>query len=64
LEAVTPSFKNLSLGTTYQLQFSPDLKTWSNAGPAFTPTNSSQVYGQPFDVTNRNQLFFRLQAAP
>ena len=64
LEAVKPSFKDLSLGTTYQLQLSPDLKTWSNAGPAFTPTNSSQVYAQPFDVTHGNQLFFRLQSAP
>jgi len=64
LGTVTPSFNNLQLGTNYQLQVSTDLSTWSNTGPAFTATNASEVYGQPFDVGNWPQLFFRLQSAP
>ena len=62
--AVTPSFNNLQLGTNYQLQVSTDLSTWSNTGPVFTATNASEAYAQPFDVTNWNRLFLRLQSAP
>jgi hypothetical protein len=57
-------FNNLQLGTNYQLQVSGDLKMWSDSGTAFTATNTSQVYPQPFAVTNSNQLFFRLSSAP
>jgi hypothetical protein len=57
-------FNNLQLGTNYQLQVSADLKTWSDSGTVFTATNTSQVYPQPFAVTNSNQLFFRLSSAP
>jgi hypothetical protein len=64
LEAVTPSFNNLRLGTNYQLQVSTDLNTWSNTGPVFTATNASAAYPQPFDVGNWNHLFFRLVSAP
>jgi hypothetical protein len=62
--AVTPSFNWLLLGTNYQLQVSTDLSTWSNTGPAFTATNASAAYPEPFGVANWRSLFFRLQQAP
>jgi hypothetical protein len=61
---VTPSFNYLLLGTNYQLQVSTDLLTWSNTGPVFTATNASAAYPQPFNVRDRNRLFFRLASAP
>jgi hypothetical protein len=61
VNAVTPVFSNLAVGTNYQLQVSFNLNTWTNQGAAFTATNSSMVYAQSFAVTNCNQLFFRLQ---
>jgi hypothetical protein len=62
--AVAPSFSSLLLGTNYQLQVSTDLSAWSNTGPAFTATNVSAAYAQPFYVTNGTRLFFRLVSAP
>ena len=64
IKAVRPSFADLRVGMTYQLQISADMNTWTNAGPPFTATNTSIVYPQYWDVANWNQLFFRLQAAP
>ena len=64
LQAVIPSFANLSVGTNYQLQLSPDLVEWTNSGAAFTATNSIMIYPQYFNVTGWSQLFFRLQVAP
>jgi hypothetical protein len=64
LQALIPSFSNLSLGTNYQLQVSPDLSTWTNSGSAFAATNSTMLYPQYFLVSNWNQLYFRLQASP
>jgi hypothetical protein len=64
LGTATPSFSNLTPGAIYQLQVSTDLNTWNNSGPAFTATNASQLYPQPFAVTNWNRLFFRLQSPP
>lgn len=64
VRAVTPSFSDLILTTNYQLQVSSDLSAWTNMGPAFSATNASEVYGQPFDVSKWNHLFFRLQSAP
>jgi hypothetical protein len=64
LGTLTPSFNHLRLGTNYQLQVSTDLSTWSNTGPVFTATNTSEAYPQPFGVTNGNRLFFRLRSAP
>ena len=61
IKSVKPTFSNLSAGRTYQLQTSTDLANWTNYGSAFTPTNSSMVYTQYFDVPDWNQLFFRLQ---
>jgi len=64
LGTVTPSFKGLLLGTNYQLQVSTDLSAWSNTGPVFIATNTSEGYPQPFGVANGNRLFFRLRSAP
>jgi hypothetical protein len=64
IKLVEPSFTNLSLGTNYQLQLSTDLKTWTNTGAAFSPTNSSMVYPQYWQVDNWSQLFFRLMVSP
>jgi hypothetical protein len=63
-EAVKPSFTNLVLGLTYQLQVSTDLSTWTDQGSGFTATNTSMAYPQYFDVPTWNKLFFRLQVAP
>ncbi|MGO8678721.1 MAG: LamG domain-containing protein [Limisphaerales bacterium] len=63
-KAVSPSFSNLFIGTNYQLQVSTDLKTWTNSGSAFTPTNTVMDYPQYFDVEDWGQLFFRVQATP
>ena len=60
IKAVKPSFSGLSVGTNYQLQVSGNLNSWTNQGAAFTATNASMVYPQYWDVTNWNQLFFRL----
>jgi hypothetical protein len=64
LKAVKPSFDGLALGTNYQLQVSTDLKTWTNNGSPFTPTNTVMDYPQYFDVDNWNSLYFRLHTSP
>jgi hypothetical protein len=64
VQAVMPSFSNLSLGTNYQLQVSGNLNSWTNQGAAFTATNSTMIYPQYFNVSNWSQLYFRLQVAP
>jgi hypothetical protein len=63
IKAIRPSFTDLSVGMTYQLQVSTDMTTWTNAGPPFTATNTSMVYPQYWDVANWNQLFFQLLQA-
>jgi hypothetical protein len=63
IKAVKPSFSNLTLTTNYQLQVSPDMKTWTNHGSPFTATNTSMVYPQYWDVDNWNSLYFRLHVA-
>lgn len=60
IKAVRPAFASLAVGTNYQLQVSTDLVNWTNKGSPFTATNSSMVYTQYFDVSNWNQLYFRL----
>jgi len=62
--AVIPSFNSLQLGTSYQLQVSPDLSTWSSTGAVFTATNASEAYAPPFNVTQASRLFFRLVTSP
>jgi hypothetical protein len=64
MKAVKPTFSDLWMGTNYQLQVSGDLISWTNQGSAFTPTNTTMIYPQYFDVSDWNQLFFRLQVAP
>jgi hypothetical protein len=64
LKAVKPSFRNLSLGTNYQLQVSGDLLSWTNQGSSFTATNGTFVYPQYWDVDDWGQLFFRLTVTP
>ena len=63
-DSVIPSLNGLGLGANYQLQVSTALNNWTNAGAAFTATNSRQTYPSSFAVTNSNQLFFRLSATP
>ena len=58
--AVTVSFANLVVGTDYQLQVSTDLNSWTNFGAAFTATNSFMIYTNNWNVSDWNQLFFRL----
>jgi hypothetical protein len=60
---VTPSFTDLTPGTNYQLQFSADLQSWSNAGAAFTATDTNQSSAQSFDPATNGALFFRLKIA-
>ena len=61
IKAVKPSFSNLSVGTSYQLQVSGDLLTWTNQGASFKATSSSMVYPKYWDVDNWGKLFFRIQ---
>ena len=64
VKAVKPVFANLLVGANYQLQVSTDLINWTNQGSLFTPTNPVAAYPQYFDVTDWNQLYFRLGAVP
>jgi photosystem II stability/assembly factor-like uncharacterized protein len=60
LKAVEPQFSNLIIGENYQLQVSGNLTTWTNQGTPFIATNSIVTYPQYFNVSDWNQLFFRL----
>jgi hypothetical protein len=64
IKAVKPSFSNLTLTTSYQMQISGDLNTWTNYGAAFTATNTSMIYPLYFDVDNWSSLYFRLKTTP
>jgi len=64
LKTVKPSFSNLILGRSYQVQVAGKLNAWTNQGTPFTATNTSMVYPQYWDVNNWGELFFRLQVAP
>jgi hypothetical protein len=64
VNAIQPSFSNLTLTTNYQLQVSPDMNTWTNQGSPFTATNTTMIYPQYWDVDNWISLFFRLQVSP
>jgi hypothetical protein len=64
LQALEPSFSNLSVGESYQLQSSTDLITWTNQGPAFMATNTTINSPLYFNVLSSSQLYFRLQGAP
>lgn len=58
--AVVPLLYNLTLGTSYQLQVSMDLKTWTNEGSVFTATNNTILFPQYWSLDTPKQLFFRL----
>jgi len=58
---VTPSFGGLAPGTSYQLQVSTNLTSWTNSGPAFSATNTSELFAAPFNPANGKLLFFRLK---
>jgi hypothetical protein len=60
VKAVTVNFVGLSVGTNYQLQVSSDLNSWTNFGAPFTATNSFMTYSNYWNVSDWNQLFFRL----
>ena len=61
IKAVTVNFSNLSIGTNYQLQVSTDLNSWTNVATPFTATNSFMTCSNYWNVSDWNQLFFRLQ---
>jgi hypothetical protein len=60
VKAVTVSFSNLTVGTNYQLQVSSDLNSWTNLGTPIIATNSFMTYTNYWNVSDWNQLFFRL----
>jgi hypothetical protein len=60
VKAVTVSFSNLTIGTNYQLQVSSDLNSWTNVATPFTATNSFMISSNYWNVSDWNQLFFRL----
>lgn len=64
IKALRPSFSDLFLGATYQLQLSSDLNSWTNEGSPFTAIAPTMAYPQYWDVENWSQLFFRLQVVP
>jgi len=64
IKAVKPMFSGLWVGTSYQLQASADLSTWTNAGSPFTATNSVMIYPQYWDVEDWSRLYFRFEVVP
>jgi hypothetical protein len=63
-KAVYLSSNNLRTGSNYQIQASSDLINWTNQGSFFTATNSSWQSTNYWNVSDWNQLFFRLQLVP
>ena len=65
IQALTPSFSNLNVGTSYQLQITTNLTDpFNNYGSAFTATSTSMLYPHYFIVADWSHLFFRLQVSP
>jgi len=60
VKAVTVSFSNLTVGTNYQLQVTSNLNSWTNVATPFTATNSFMISSNYWNVSDCNQLFFRL----
>lgn len=60
VKAVTVNFSYLTVGSNYQLQVSSDLNSWTNFGTPITATNSFMTYSNYWNVSDWNQLFFRL----
>ena len=51
IQAVKPSFANLTVGSRYQIQSSTNLEGWTNVGLPFVATTTTLVYSQYWDVT-------------
>ena len=49
------------MGTNYYLQYSPDLKGWTDLGTAVAGTGSQIVYPGPFCGCTRSNVFYRLR---
>ena len=63
-KAVSLEFSDLKVGRNYQVQISPALNVWTNAGALFPATNTTMRSTQYWDVDDWNELFFRLQLIP
>jgi hypothetical protein len=63
-KAVYLTVNNLHSGSNYQVQASSDLINWTNQGSVFTATSSNWQSTNYWNVSNWNQLFFRLQLTP
>lgn len=60
-KAVYVSFSNLLIGTNYQVQVSTNLSgPWTNSGSAFTATRPTLDYSNYWNVSDWDQLYFRL----
>jgi len=64
IRAVRLLFAHLSVGASYQLQFSSDLSTWIDHGPVFTATNTAQIYPEYVDFDRWGSPFFQLNQSP
>ena len=63
-KAVYLDSSNLWVGTNYQVQVFTDLNTWTNFGAVFTATTNYWRSTNYWDVSDWNQLFFRLKVSP
>lgn len=63
-KAVSLEFSGLKMGSNYQLQISPALNTWTNAGTPFPATNTTIRSTQYWDVDEWSERYFRLQILP
>lgn len=62
IKSFTVDFRNLTLGTNYQLQASGDLVTWTNWGSPFTVTNIHYTNTIHHRIDAWDKLHFRLQS--
>ncbi len=63
-KAVYLTSTNLLAGVNYQVQASLDLINWTNQGSVFTATTNIWQSTNYWNVSDWNQLFFRVQSAP
>ena len=61
INVVIPSASSLMLGQNYQLQIANGLTGWTGFGAAFSATNPAWTPTNFWNVSNTNQMFFRLQ---
>ncbi len=60
MKAVQPTFWNLTISNTYQLQTSANLVVWKDYGVPFVATNTAMDYQQFWLVDDWDSVFFRL----